>query len=77
MKINRHSIFLKLNLLFTIAIVSISIVFFIFTLIAQKRQFAIIFNDVRRTMRIVKKINPNNLPFALQEEGYKMIRIEY
>ncbi len=73
MKINRHSIFLKLNLLFAVAVVSITIVFFIFMSISEKRQLGIILNDARHVMRIVRN-NPHDFSLALQEEGYKTVQ---
>ncbi len=73
MKINRHSIFLKLNLLFAIAIVSITIIFFIFMSISEKRQFGIVLRDARHAMRIIKN-NPHDFSIALKEEGYKTVQ---
>ncbi|HIP60766.1 MAG TPA: HAMP domain-containing histidine kinase [Campylobacterales bacterium] len=70
---NRHSIFLKLNLLFVVAIVSISIVFFIFTFIGKKHKIGLYLNDARHVMRIIKS-NPPNLALILKEEGFEMIK---
>lgn len=73
MKINRHSIFLKLNLLFIIAMVSISIVFFVFTFIGKKHKIGLYVNDGRHVMRIIRS-NPPNLALTLKEEGYELMK---
>lgn len=76
MRFNRHSIFLKLNLLFLVATLSITIVFFIFFIISEKRQAGIVFKDSRQIFRMIRtanKIDPSDLPSMLQEEGFEVI----
>jgi two-component system OmpR family sensor kinase len=73
MKMNRHSIFLKLNLLFVVTIVSISIVFFIFTFIGKKHKIGLYLNDARHVMRIIKS-NAPNVASILKEEGFTLIK---
>lgn len=73
MKINRHSIFLKLNLLFLIAVFSISVVFFIFMKIGEKRHLSIIMSDSRQVMRMIRTVNKID-PVMLKEEGYQIIK---
>ncbi|MCH9812585.1 MAG: ArsS family sensor histidine kinase [Epsilonproteobacteria bacterium] len=76
MKLNRHSIFLKLNVLFAIALLSITVVFLTFSLISQKRQMGMVFDNSKQIMRLIRtanKINPSELPVMLKEEGFKLI----
>ncbi len=76
MKINRHSIFLKINLLFAIAIISVIIVFFTFYFISKVRETGLLMRDAHQVMRMVRTIrkhNPKQLTNILNEEGYNLI----
>ena len=76
MKFNRHSIFLKLNFLFSIALLSITAIFLIFFFISEKRHMGIVMGDSKHVMRLIHMANRTDiteLPSMLHDEGFEIM----
>ncbi len=76
MRFDRASIFWKLNLLFVIAVVAISMVFLIFGKVSRKRAEQNVLRDGVHLVRLMRELRPlgkDGMNRALQEEGYSMV----
>lgn len=72
MQFNRHSIFLKLNILFLMTLLAVSTVFFILIKISEKREIELIRGNSRYVSRILRS-GEQDYTALLAREGFSVV----